>query len=221
MGFKVEEPDNYQQKCLCLLLLDVSGSMARDNKLGLLNDAVKQMYDDIIHGKNGVEPTTKDRLFVEVISFDQAPHRIQRYTLLSEATPAPVLTTRGSTTNTVRAIDFAIKEIDAHKAMLKAQGQKYYKPWLILVTDGVPSSSSEEINRIARVVRKETKDNHMHMIAVGVGDRVNLDMLDKLSANNGTMLKDYSFSKFFKWLAKSSSDVFKSDDKFDRKVGSL
>lgn len=219
MGFNVEEPDNYQQKCLCVLLLDVSGSMARDRKLELLNDAVKQMYDDIIHGKNGVEPTTKDRLFVEVISFDQAPHRLQPYRLLSEATPPPVLTTRGSTTNTVRAIDFAIKEIEAHKAMLKSQGQKYYRPWLILVTDGNPSSTPEEIDRIAKVVKKEIDDKHMAMTAVGVGDKVSLAMLNKLSAGHGSMLNGYSFAKFFDWLAKSTDGIFKSDDEFDREVG--
>lgn len=219
MGFTVEEPDNYQQKCLCLLLLDVSGSMARDHKLEMLNDAVKQMYDDIIYGKNGVEKSTKDRLFVEVISFDQAPHRVQRYMLLNEATSAPVLTTRGSTTNTVRAIDFAIKEIEAHKAMLKEQGQKYYRPWLILVTDGNPSSSAEEVDRIARVVKKEIDDGRMAMTAVGVGDKVSLDMLNKLSANHGTKLKDYSFARFFDWLAKSTDGIFKSDDEFDREVG--
>ena len=66
-----QAPDNYQQKCLCVLLLDVSGSMMKDNKLLLLNKAVRKLYDDIINAKNGIAPSTKDQLFVEVISFDQ------------------------------------------------------------------------------------------------------------------------------------------------------
>ena len=52
-----QAPDNYQQKCLCVLLLDVSGSMMKDNKLVLLNEAVRKLYDDIVNAKNGIAPS--------------------------------------------------------------------------------------------------------------------------------------------------------------------
>ena len=83
MSYKGKSPDNYQQKCLCVLLLDVSGSMAKDNKLGLLNRAVENLYQDIVYARNDIAPSTKDQLFVEVISFDQSPHRLQPYMLLT------------------------------------------------------------------------------------------------------------------------------------------
>ena len=216
MSYKGKSPDNYQQKCLCVLLLDVSGSMAKDNKLGLLNRAVENLYQDIVYARNGIAPSTKDQLFVEVISFDQSPHRLQPYMLLSKATTPPILKTRCSTTDTVRAIDFAIDEIESHKKMLLSTGQKYYRPWLVLVTDGNPTSSEEQIERIAKKIRFSIAKKHFFMTAVGVGKSVNIQMLNKLSGGNGTMLEGFSFAKFFDWLAQSTDKVFKSDDGFDR-----
>ena len=220
MAYTTQAPNNYQQKCLCVLLLDVSGSMGKEHKLDLLNEAVEQLYADVINGRNGVSASTKDRLFVEVISFDQSPHRIQPYMLLSKATKAPILKTRGSTTDTVRAIDFAIDEIESHKKMLLSTGQKYYRPWLVLVTDGNPTSSKEEIDRIAKKIKKNIAEGHLFMTAVGVGNRIDTKMLQKLSGGNGVKLDNYSFSKFFSWLANSTDQIFNSDDEFDRIVDS-
>lgn len=169
-----QAPDNYQQKCLCVLLLDVSGSMMKDNKLLLLNKAVRKLYDDIINAKNGIAPSTKDQLFVEVISFDQSPHRIQPYMLLSKSTMSPILKSRGSTTDTARAIDFAMEEIEAHKKMLLSTGQKYYRPWLVLVTDGNPTSSKEQMERISKKIRVALANKHLFMTAVGVGNKINI-----------------------------------------------
>ena len=211
-----QAPDNYQQKCLCVLLLDVSGSMMKDNKLGLLNEAVRKLYDDIVNAKNGIAPSTKDQLFVEVISFDQSPHRIQPYMLLSKSTMPPVLKSRGSTTDTARAIDFAMEEIETHKKMLLSTGQKYYRPWLVLVTDGNPTSSKEQMERISKKIRVALANKHLFMTAVGVGNQINISLLNRLSGGNATKLEGFSFSKFFELLAQSTDKVFKSDDDFDR-----
>ena len=35
--YEQNEPINYEQKCLCVLVLDTSGSMNADNAIGQLN----------------------------------------------------------------------------------------------------------------------------------------------------------------------------------------
>ena len=87
---------------------------------------------------------------------------------------------------------------------------------MVLVTDGNPTSSEEQIERIAKKIRFSIAKKHFFMTAVGVGKSVNLQMLNKLSGGNGTMLEGFSFAKFFDWLAQSTDKVFKSDDGFDR-----
>lgn len=220
MKYSINAPDNYQQKCHCVLLLDVSGSMLKENRLDNLNKAVAQFYDDVIHGHRGVSASTKDRLLVEVISFDQSPKRVQPTTLLSSATQPPVLTSRGSTTDTARALDFALDEIEKQKKIFLNTGQKYYRPWLVLVTDGNPTSSTEAIDRIANKIKLQTQQSYLFMTAVGVGNKIRMDMLNRLSAGNGTLLQDFKFADFFSWLSSSISKIYDSDDAFDRKIKS-
>jgi uncharacterized protein YegL len=47
MDFNVETPDNYEQKCLCVLVLDVSGSMEGE-PIRQLNQGMQSFYQDII-----------------------------------------------------------------------------------------------------------------------------------------------------------------------------
>lgn len=91
MNYKAESPSNYQQKCLCVLLLDVSGSMRRpvsDNstvkRIDRLNEGVARFYDDIINHKGGVSPTTKNQLEVAIIKFDQEPTLVRNLDCFNE-----------------------------------------------------------------------------------------------------------------------------------------
>lgn len=100
--------------------------------------------------------------------------------------------------------------------MLLSTGQKYYRPWLVLVTDGNPTSSKEQMERISKKIRVALANKHLFMTAVGVGNQINISLLNRLSEGNATKLEGFSFSKFFEWLAQSTDKVFKSDDDFDR-----
>ncbi len=56
--FSAETAENYEQKCLCVLLLDVSGSM-RGEPINELNKALQEFYNEIKEdetGKNGACP---------------------------------------------------------------------------------------------------------------------------------------------------------------------
>jgi uncharacterized protein YegL len=215
-----ETPDNFQQKCLCVLLLDVSGSMRKPisegsaiTRLDKLNEALASFYDDIIHGKGGVAKTTKGQLEVAIVSFDQSPKLIRAPKLLSQAEKPPVLTERGSTTNTVKALDYAIDQvINSRKRFYDQTGMSYYRPWIVLLTDGNPTSSDEEIQRMHTKLCEMVKNKHLSIIGVGIGDKVSMEKLNQVSANHGTMLEGMKFGKFFRWLSNSLSTITKSNE---------
>jgi len=212
MSYSAEIPDNYQQKCLCVLLLDISGSMVIDNRLGKLNDAIKQFYDDIIYGRNSVAKSTVNQLEVAIIAFDQSPKIIRHPKLLSRADVAPTLETRGSTTDTVKAVDKALDMIVARKRFYDQTGQNYYRPWIVLITDGEPTSKSEDIEKMAKKLKELETRGSIAMIGVSVAETATQKTLSKLSAGHATELRDYRFGKFFRWLGKSFSTIIKSDD---------
>lgn len=212
MNYQAMEPDNYQQKCLCVLLLDVSGSMIKEDRIGKLNAAITQFYDDIIHGKNGVAKTTVQQLEVEIITFDQEPKIIRQPKLLSRNEIPPVLQTRGSTTETVKAIEFAMEEVVKRKRRYDQTGQCYYRPWIVLMTDDNPTSPQSEIDRIAPKLLKEVKEKHFSMIGVCIADGVTRQTLSKLCAGHETSLSNLRFGNFFRWLSRSLSTITKSND---------
>ena len=68
------EEENYEQKCLCVLVLDTSGSM---NASG----AIKELNDGLIAFKNETmqDPVTRDRLELAITNFtSQWPNSIGR-----------------------------------------------------------------------------------------------------------------------------------------------
>lgn len=225
--FEAEIPDNFQQKCLCILLLDVSGSMRKDDRLGKLNAAIAQFYDDVIYGKNGVAKATVGRLEVAIIAFDQdakviRPNKDSTTLLLSRNEPAPVLTERGSTTETVKAIDKALEIINDRKRFYDRTGQGYHRPWIVLMTDGKSSSPVHEINRIEKVLNQQIKGKHISMIGIGIGDKVPMDNLNRLSGGHAQRLEGLRFAQFFQWLSNSFSLITQSndDDTIDISTGS-
>lgn len=219
-NYNQDMPDNFQQKCLVVLLLDVSGSMRKPissgsdvQRIDRLNEAIAQFYDDIIYGKNGVQKTTVGQLEVAIVAFDQEPKLIRKPKLLSRDEPVPVLTERGSTTETVKALEFAINEvIQPRKLFYERTGQTYYRPWIVLLTDGNPSSPASEIEKIAPILEKKVADKHFTIMGVGIGDEVSMDKLNLLCANRGSLLKDMRFGKFFRWLSNSLTTITKSNE---------
>lgn len=217
MAYDNEIPENYQQKCLCVFVLDVSGSMKREGRLGKLNAAIAQFYDDIIYGKNGVAKATVGRLEVAVLAFDQEPKWIRPTAhtpslLLSRAESAPVLTERGSTTETVKALDEALEFIQKRKRHYDKYGQGYHRPWIVLMTDGKSSSPSHEVERIAKKLKSEVAGKHLSIIGVAIGDNVPMDNLNLLSGGHAVQLEGLRFGQFFQWLSKSLSTITQSSD---------
>lgn len=212
-----EIPANYQQKCLCVFVLDVSGSMRKDNRIGKLNEALAQFYDDIVYGKNGVAKATVGRLEVAIITFDQEPKLIRptkdsTTLLLSRNEPAPVLTERGSTTETVKALDEALEFINNRKRFYIRTGQGYHRPWIVLMTDGKSSSTAAEIERMEQKLKREVADKHLSMIGIAIGDDVPMDNLNRLCAGHACKLDGLRFSQFFQWLSNSLSAITQSSE---------
>ena len=212
MSYSANIPDNYQQKCLCVLLLDISGSMIIDDRLGKLNEAIKQFYDDVIYGKNRVAKSTVNQLEVAIIAFDQSPKVIRHPKLLSRDDIAPTLETRGSTTDTVKALEKALDVIITRKRFYDQTGQSYYRPWIVLITDGEPNSKPEDIDKMAIKLKELETRGSIAMIGVSVAETATQKTLSKLSAGHATELKDYKFGHFFDWLGRSFSTIIKSDD---------
>lgn len=212
--FAGESAVNLEQKCLCVLVLDVSGSM-RGNPIQALNDGLGSFWKDIKSGEG------KNQIEVAIIKYDQDVQIIREPKLLDNNESAPTLSERGSTTNTVTALYEAIKLVDDRKAFYKATGQTYYRPWIILMTDGEPYPYVDnDVAEISKIVKTDVEAKHYMIVGLGVGN-ANMDILKRMTNNTALPLQGTKFKDFFEWLGNSMETISQSKegDKIDLTSG--
>lgn len=202
--FAGTSPDNYEQKCLCVLLLDVSGSMS-GMPIDELNKGLQEFYDETI-----ADSVTADRLEISIITFDSTVNTILEPSLLSDFT-MPTLKTKGSTAM-IDGIQAAIDKVEARKSWYKSTGQTYYRPWIVMMTDGEPDRG-QDIDGMSIRIKQDVKDKKYVFFPIGVGSS-NMNVLDKLSAPpfQPAKLQGLKFSQFFQWLSNSMQLISKSSD---------
>jgi len=202
--FTTGSPENYQQKCCCALVLDVSGSM-EGAAIKELNDGLQEFYQDI-----QTDSTTADRLEVAIIEFCDTVTTLVDPSLAADFT-MPILTTKG-TTKLVDGVREGINIVQARKVWYKQTGQLYYRPWIILITDGAPDHG-QDVNSLATEIKDGVSKKDFNFFAIGV-QGADMTMLGNISDQSmpPAQLKGLQFSQFFKWLSASMGTITNSKD---------
>lgn len=229
-NFTAEAAENFEQKCLCVLVLDTSGSMNEiiDNtgtvdtgrvevidgkqykiveggisRLDTLNDGLRDFYEEINN-----DDTSSQRLEIAIITFNDVVTTIQEPSLITNCV-FPTLQASGETAM-VDAVNEAINLVAARKQWYKDTNQSYYRPWIILMTDGEPNKD-QDIASLASQIKSDCEAKKYMFLPIGV-DNANMEVLTKIQGTIPAMkLKGTKFSSFFKWLSASMSTVTTSE----------
>jgi uncharacterized protein YegL len=205
-GFYTEEtPQNYEQKCACCLVLDVSGSMSGE-PINQLNEGLKQFLVEV----SGDE-TASSRLEVQLITFESEVTIEKDFGLLDEEYQMPNLLARG-TTKMVDGLNRAIESIEERKNWYKETGQTYYRPYIILMTDGAPDGD-QNIEQIKTAIKSGVDGKKFNFWAFGV-EGADMNLLKDISHPEFSpqKLKGTDFVTFFKWLSSSMNAITNSRD---------
>ena len=202
--FNVESAVNYEQKSLCVLLLDVSYSMS-GKKLQSLQHGIETFHKEISD-----DPTTQNRLEIAIITYGSEVTVIQQPAFVDNF-EMPVLKPMGST-YMGKAIDEAIELVEARKSWYKLTGQPYYRPWIINMTDGEPTDIPN-IDDKGSQIKKHVNDKNFFFFNVGEKG-ASMKVLEKLSSNQmpPAKLDGLKFAEFFQWLSASIQIVAASSD---------
>jgi uncharacterized protein YegL len=217
---------NPEPRCPCVLLLDVSHSMAevvggkgkelgykvqRDGKtyravaggvtkIDLLDEGVRAYQADLLG-----DSLAGQRVEVSVITFGGKVRTEVPFVSARDFNP-PELRAKGETPMG-EAILLAVEAVAERKRLYKRNGLHYYRPWIFFITDGEPT---DDWQPAAAKIREGEAQKAFAFFAVGVTG-ANFDVLKQISVREPLRLKGYNFRDMFVWLSQSQRNVSQSN----------
>jgi uncharacterized protein YegL len=203
-GLKVGEVDfmmNLHPRLPCVLLLDSSGSMA-GQPIEDLNKAISAF----------IRALTKDdmasrRTDLAIISFGSEIRVLQDFTRPDEVQRLEL--EASGVTMMGQAIETALGMVTRRRSVYRAAGVPYYRPWIILITDGSPTDFWEGA---AQKVRQGVAEKKFAFFAVAV-ENADMEILARIAPPNSPphRLRGLNFDQLFLWLSSSISRVASSN----------
>nr|WP_245649757.1 VWA domain-containing protein [Nocardia shimofusensis] len=192
---------NPDPRVACIVLADVSGSMS-GAPIAALQEGFAAFVEYVTE-----DDLARKRAEVAVITFGtqaQVAVPLQEARMLE-----PIQFSAGGSTNMAAAIDMAIDMIDERKREYKAGGIQYYRPWLLLLTDGAPNPMGFDA-AVARLNALEAAKG-VTVFAIGVGDNVDYRQLERVTTQRPPApLAGLQFNEFFEWLSASLGNMASS-----------
>ncbi len=197
----VEFAVNQEPRCPCVLVLDISGSMA-GGPIQSLNDGLQTLRDTLMD-----DEVARNRVEIAIVTFGSTVSVAQEFVTADVFTP-PHLSASGSTpmgAALVRALDL----VEDRKRVYRENSINYYRPWVWLMTDGSPTDS---IGAAVQRAQDAESNRRALIYAVGVGG-FDTGTLSQLSPGRPPLaLKGLNFREMFEWFSRSQSQRSRSNN---------
>jgi uncharacterized protein YegL len=188
---------NPEPRCPCLLLLDVSGSMAGE-PIQELNAGLRAFRDELV-----ADELASKRVEIACITF--GPVNVATGFEVASVFQPPWLKAEGETPMGA-AITSGIELVRLRKEVYRTNGIAFYRPWIFLLTDGAPT---DEWKNAATLVKEGEAGKAFALFAVGV-ERANMEILKQIAVRDPLKLKGLRFRSLFQWLSNSMKSVSRS-----------
>lgn len=188
---------NPEPRCPCLLLIDVSGSMAGE-PIQELNAGLRAFRDDLV-----IDELASKRVEIACITFGPV-NVVTEFEVASVFQP-PWLKAEGDTPMGA-AITSGIELVRLRKEAYRTNGIAFYRPWIFLLTDGAPT---DQWKKAASAVKEGEAGKAFAFFAVGV-QRADMGVLKQIAVREPIRLKGLRFRNLFQWLSNSMKSVSRS-----------
>lgn len=185
--------------CLCL---DTSGSMYGE-PIKALNEGVKLFYESI---KQDLVASGVAEISVVTFGADGVQTHAE-FGSVNRVANVPQFTA-GGLTPMGEALNLAMDKLAKRRQEYRQSGVEYYKPWLVLMTDGKNNGSASEFSRARQRVADFCAGGNLDFLPIAVGNEASMEQLASFSpAHKPLKLRGLCFREFFSWLSRSVSRV--------------
>lgn len=187
----VENPEN---RCPVVLVLDTSGSMS-GAPIEALTKGVRTFREALLKDEQA-------SLRVEIAIVTFGPVKLaQDFVTIDHFTP-PELKADG-TTPMGEALTYALELVEQRKQTYRSNGLQYYRPWVFLITDGAPDSTSPW-RQAASVIQNADATKKIIFFGVGV-EGADMNVLRQITPTERPpmLLNGLDFGALFSWLSAS------------------
>lgn len=180
----------------CLFLLDTSGSMAGE-PISELTSALNRFKIEVCE-----DQTTRDVLDVAIVEFNTEVRVVQEFVPIEYMEPVSLEAYGG--TNMTAGLRTAIDMVVERGRFYRRSGTQPYCPWIVMITDGYPSDS---IDNIAEEVLSLDQQDKLRLWSLAV-QGADVKLLNRLGHGKRVLaLKGYDFTSFFDWVNKSMRSI--------------
>jgi len=194
--------ENPDPRAPVAVILDCSKSMAEVYE-GQARSAMEELNDalDVLVTELHKDPLARRRVEVSFVLYGSHSQPATPFATV-ENMVLPTLAPLGLTA-TGEAINVALDALEARKAEYKANGIQYYRPWVLLLSDGM---ATDDITAVAQRVKQMEAEKKLAFFAVGV-EGAEMEQLSSLTTRGALALQGLKFRELFQWLSASQSSV--------------
>ena len=192
---EIEFAQNPEQRCPVILLCDISASM--EHYVDEVNAGLRSFQRVVSR-----DAVAAERVELAVLAFSDEVEISHGFALMRNFVP-PTLMCK-NLTDTALAVETAIDLLRARKEEYRRNGIPYYRPWLFLISDGLPTSSAEALYKAQAKLTGALHDNELVWFPIGL-DHESVEALNDnlVTGTQAKMLRHDRWGEFFIWLSNS------------------
>jgi len=185
-----------------ILLADASGSMYSDNKIGILNNAIREMIDSLKD-----ESSLRAEVKFIIITFGGADSSL--YCSMKKASEIKWNDISAGGATPMGSAFAMIKSIVENKDIIPSRA---YTPTIVLLSDGIPTDEWKEPLELLLTSSRASKATRMAM-SIGAGDE-GIEVLKEFLGDSSLKVFESNeardIQKFFRFVTMSVSQRIKS-----------
>lgn len=195
---------NPEPRCACVLLLDTSSSMG-GQPIDELNKGVRAFAEALRE-----DPLARKRTEVLVIEVGGETARTRgSFNEVSAFEPTELVASGGTPLGD--GILQALAQLKDRKQIYQETGVEFFRPWLILMTDGAPTDGKDVIDRAISEIRRWEERKHVAVFPVAVGEGADVAFLARTSGKREPLrLSQANLTQFFEWASANLAAVSSS-----------